>query len=258
MTLNQSLEFISGCVSILQRALDAFDQRIGRPEFITEPGLERFRYKNPDSCTFQVIKCVRVISAYNASICLLREGYVQEVGALIRMILEFLHDIDFIQQGINSGQMTDKQKEMLTLFFQDDLRTSEQLLSTHSKRPAVIRSKVYALIAKFLNPKNPDRVQRIVRILEETYSGYIHGSYPHVMELYAGDSWRFYTKGMPDTPRHVEFIRALAKSLPQALNQFAEIAHSLGFNDLFTELVEKRKELETSELYARTSLTQST
>ena len=138
---------------------------------------------------------------------------------------------------------------MLDQFFQNDNFNPGQMLTTHAKKPTIRRHNIYSEVAYRLNPKNPDRMQRLVRILEEAYSGYIHASYPHIMELYSSGDWKFWTNGVLDTPRHSEFIRALARSLPQALNQFAELANSLGFSTLFHELVQKRKGLEKSSLY---------
>src|SRR5438067_2174153 len=101
MSFEPSLVYLNECVSVLQSALDVFISHIGRPKYIESE--HRFKYRASDPRLFQVLKCVKVVSTYNAAICLLREGYVQEVGALIRMAFEFLHDIDFIEQGVVDG-----------------------------------------------------------------------------------------------------------------------------------------------------------
>jgi hypothetical protein len=248
---NQGLPFIKDCIGTLQMALDFFAQRIGRPEFIEEANIKKFRYREQSAQTFQVIKCVRVVSGFNACLCLLNEGYVQEGLALIRTIYEFLNDIDFIQQGIYNGNMSKEQQNMLKLFFEDDFTDVKLLLNKHAKNPTIPRKKVYAEVAKGLSPDNPDRIQRIVRIIEEIYSGYIHGAYPHVMELYEGGTWRFSTKGMSGTPRHLDLLKALVLSLHDALNLFAELSASFGNSQLFTKLKEKREELESSILYRK-------
>lgn len=250
-SLEERIIVIEECITKLDATLQVFDRQVGQPEFISEPGLERFRYKTPTPKIFQVLKCVRIVSGFRACRCLLQQGFTQEAGVLIRTVYEFLHDVDFIQQGINQGQFTLAQQEMLDLFFKQDLQSSAEMMKDHCKQPTVLRKKVYALIARFLKPENPDRMQRLVKTLEDGYSGYVHGSYPHVMELYAGGSWEFHTNGMLHTPRVAIVLRALAGVVHNALNQFAELAHSFGRDDLFTQLREQRIKLESSPAYLK-------
>lgn len=251
MDISPGLNLIRECTGLLREALDVFEQKIGRPEFVGAAGKERFRYKTPTAQIFQVIKAVRIVSSYNACTCLLANGFAQESGAQVRMIYEFLHDIDFIQQGLESGQMTANQQEMLDLFFEEDLPWPEERLATHSKKATVVRKKVYAEVARGLRPENPDRIQRIIRLIEEVYSGYVHGAYPHAMELYIGGDWKYFTDGMSETRRPLEMLRAVVLSLSQALNQFAALAASFGDKDLFNRLVAQRNKLELSEFYGK-------
>ena len=251
MKINDGLNLIKGCVELLERAVVIFDDEIGKPEFIREIGRERFRYQKPSSQIFQVLKSVRVASAYNACLCLLRQGYCQETCALIRMVFEFLHDMEFIAESYLKGGVSGRQQEMLALFFKEDLPDPEEFMSRHNKRPTVPRRKVYAEVARGLSPENPDRTQRLIRLLEESYSGYVHAAYPHIMELYVGGVWRFSINGMAGTPRQFQALRAVVRSLSQALNQFAKLAIQFGKVELFKELIEKRKMLETSVFYRK-------
>ena len=196
------------------------------------------------------LKAVRVVSTYNACAYLIPVGYGQEVCALIRTAFEFLNDIHFIAEGVQKGTMTPQQQEMLDRFFEEDLLLPELLLNRHSKKPTVPRKKVYAHVARNLTPDNPDRTQKLIRLLEEAYSGYIHGAYPHVMELYVGGDWRFHTGGMPGTPRKFESLRALVRSVHQALNVFARVSALFANEELFNALLATRKILEVNKLYA--------
>jgi hypothetical protein len=249
--LEEQVAIIEECIEKLDVALTVFNQQIGRPEFNAETGLERFRYKTPTPRIFQVLKCVRVVSGLRACLCLLEQGFTQEGGVLIRTIYEFLHDIDFIEQGIIQNQFTPAQQEMLDLFFEHDLQRGEEMVKDHAKRPTVGRKKVYALTARYLKPEDPDRMQRLEKTIEEAFSGYVHGAYPAIMELYAGGTWQFHANGMLDTPRIPSFLRAVAGVAHHALNQFAELAQSPGFKDLFTQLRDQRIKLESSAAYVR-------
>lgn len=251
MDINEGFKLIEECISLLQRGQDAFHLKVIKPELKNEPGKMRFRYKDPGAPAFHLLKCARVISAYNAALCLLREGYALEVGALNRMILESLFDLEYVQEGLTKDVMPEKQKEMLDAYFEEELPSPEELLSRHSKKPTIVRRKIYAEVARGLNPDNPDRTQKLIRLIEEVYSGYVHGAYPHTMELHEGVEGRFHTKGMPGTPRQIEHIRWTVKSMHQALNVFAKAAAAFGEEALTAALIEKRKELEQSAFYKR-------
>lgn len=252
--IDRGITLITGYVNLLEKAERVFEQEIGRPEYTREQGIARFRYKTQSAQIFQVVKGVRVVSSYNACLCLVRQGYTQEACALIRMVFEFLHDMDFIADGVLKGMMSVKQQEMLDIFFEEDVPVMGEQLGRHAKKKRVPRKNVYAEVAKGLNPQNPDKYQRIMRMLEEVYSGYVHASYPTVMELYVGQvngRWGFFTNGMEGTPRHLEGVRAIVRSIHQALNQFARLAAQFNKLQLFNELIEQRKKLEASGFYGK-------
>ena len=46
---------------------------------------------------------------------------------------------------------------------------------------------------------NPSDAQSAMSTLHKAYSGYVHGAYPHIMELYGGNPARFHMAGMRDT-----------------------------------------------------------
>ena len=246
------IELLLTYIEPLQKALDVFLSKIDSPEFIKEEKWHGYRYNRPSPRIFQILKCVRIVSGFNAGVHLLSKGFVQEVGVLNRTIFEFLHDIDFIQAGIDTGKFTQSQKEMLDSFFAGEIRSAKDLMDTHKKQPGVSRKKVYAELGRLLKPDDPDRIQRIVKTLEEAYSGYIHGQYPHIMELYNGYTRTFHTKGMLGTPRIPEHTGELARTLHQALNQFAAIASSWDLQDFAEKLVNARISLETSGVYSLT------
>ena len=92
------------------------------------------------------------------------------------------------------------------------------------------------------------RIQKSLKNVEMVPSGYVHGAYPHIMELYSS-GLGFHTKGMRDTPLQYSSARRIAGSLHFALSQFAGIALSVGEKRLFFELRDRQKQLETSSIY---------
>lgn len=252
MDEQRKISHIEECVNLLEKALSQFIGLFEHPEFIEESGRMCFRYKDINSKLFQVLKCVRIVSGLRASLVLLKEGYVQEVGVLIRIIHEFIHDIEFIQEGHEKGILSKDQQQMIDLFYSAKMQSTGDLLSSMKKEPTVGRRKVYPTIARDLKPENPHKIQHTIKAIEEVYSGYVHGSYPHVMALYVGGPNCFYVNGMLNTSRISEWIKYLALCVHPAMNSFIGIAQHLNLLDIADELRLQRNKFEQSEAYKNT------
>jgi hypothetical protein len=74
--------------------------------------------------------------------------------------------------------------------------------------------------------------------IHETYSGYIHGASPHIMELYGGIPPRFHMKGMLGTPRHEDHTDDLLDYYHRAIISFAFAAKAFGDEALFATIHE--------------------
>jgi hypothetical protein len=106
----------------LDRMEEAFHQlanMIDPPELVTRGSYHVFRYKNETAEAAIIQKLARVISGLRATLVLLRNGYVQEVGALCRMMDEFNEDIVFLCQAIGKDQITDLHQQYLRAFYEN-------------------------------------------------------------------------------------------------------------------------------------------
>jgi kynureninase len=102
-------------------------------------------------------------------------------------------------------------------------------------------------VGRLLSPGDPDRVQRISKVQEEMFSGYVHACYRHIMEMYEGTKKEFRTGGFQ--ARIPMFIKQVALNIHASFNQFAILAKVLNLTELRLQLVESVKELENSEAY---------
>jgi hypothetical protein len=240
---------IQECIDLMGKALKEFTGILHHPEFVNESDIMCFRYKETHSLLFQILKCVRIVSSLNAALVLLKSGYVQEVGVLIRTVYEFNHDVEFIQEGHEKGCLNDKQQKIVDLFFSAKIPAEEELLSSMKKPPAVGRKKLYSTIARDLNPENPHKIQHTLKIVEEIYSGYVHGSYPQIMELYDGRSNLFCLDGLRSTPRISDWVHYLALCVQPSLNTFIGVAQYVKLLDIAEELRLLRNNFQESEVY---------
>lgn len=242
-------KMLEDCATLLKNAVTIFTKVIPVPEY-TETVAGHFRHREGDERIFVVLRCVRITSAVYSCLILLRHGFIQETGVLIRTIIEFTHDIDFVVDGLVHKEHVLGVKERMKTFFEDDYHTENEWMKETSKALTTPRKKIYAASARLFGGSNLFRDRQISKTLEDAYSGYVHGNYPHIMELYDGDHKQFQTTGI--ISRVPEWLELLAHSVHPVLNVFAAVAIAFGMPSLEKALIEHRKVLEESEIYKDT------
>ena len=243
---------LSVCIDLLESAASVFARNIPRPRYVQYPR-DHFEYDKPDVRIYAVLRCVRIVSDFRAVEVLLNLGHVQQVGVLLRTILEFTHDLDFVVEGSFVNPESRKRvNEMVSRFFAERFRDTKELLEEANKEPTTPRKKIYAAIGRLLGFGNPHRPRQIAKALEDVYSGYVHGNYYHIMELYNESTQKYEMSGQ--RVRFHEWLQYVALCIHPVFNVFSIVASALGLTQLEQELINKRKDLEVSPLYQRKSI----
>ena len=200
---------LSEAAAGLDQCVQGLSSSFPLPRRVMIHGRPAFRHLETDELLLSFLKLVKIASHNNAAIVLLREGYVQEVYALCRMIDEACEDILFVATPLGEdGQPSPHQLTFYEEFFQEEF-TGPDLVQSHQSRDRVPRQKVRAGINRIGgngDERDPNRVLKIGRVLSGTFSGFVHGPYVHIMELFGGVPPRFHTRGMLGTPRLQECL----------------------------------------------------
>lgn len=189
-----------------------------------------------------VLKAVRIVSGINACLVLLDSGYTQEGGVLIRTIDEFVGDLAFLIEGIETEQWpTERQREHIDHFY--SVRRPEVDSDTGALSPLrwVERKKKQAGEARFLSPDDPSTAGDALRRIDSGYDAYVHGYYGAVMEMYAGPEQGYRLRGMPGTRRTREMLRQLSFYIDRSLGYLAVHAQVRGLEELAARLVGARE-----------------
>ena len=204
------IELFRETVSNLQSAMSQIESVVDAPAFVNDPAYPRFRHEEKSQKTAIFLKGVRIVSALNASIALLERGHIQECSVLYRTIDEFLEDIVFLKPPGADEEPSEAQQKFLTEFYQEEFDTGKSPLSSTQKRHRVPRRTIYNAIAQitsaFLNTYDGRELHRTI---SQTMSGYVHGAYPHIMELYGGDPPHYHLEGMLGTAACLEAASGL-------------------------------------------------
>lgn len=152
------------------------------------------------------LKGIKTISTLRACVLLLRHGYTQEVGALCRMADDFCNEILFLLVPQGKEGYSDDQVKFLENFYQEEFERPDDPLRSPQKRDTVPAKKIHATFGKLAGGElNPSDAQELLRTVQQAFSGYVHGAYPHIMELFGGNPPRFHMSGMLGTPRIEEW-----------------------------------------------------
>ena len=71
------------------------------------------------------------------------------------------------------------------------------------------------------------------RTISKTYSGYVHGASPQLMELFYGEPPHFHLAGGVDSPFYEDHAQDLLNYFYRAILSFAFAAKALGEEELF-------------------------
>jgi hypothetical protein len=213
----------------LQRFVHYFGAQFDPPHLFGSRDERGFRFDNPDYRHFCLLRSCRIVSALNASIDLARHGYVQEIGVLLRTVIEYSSQIEYILISRDEqGNVIGKAAAFVASFFADNRRTHQQ---TNPKRVKLQQKDVHDLIGANLDEFNSALGSRTASDLMSnvylTFSNYVHGRYPETMDLFGGRPGRFHLKGMRATPKDAENIETLDTLITSASNCFIQIAQVL-------------------------------
>jgi hypothetical protein len=210
------------------------------------PFKDWFVYRHIEKTIHQAIvqKLARSISTLHATRLLLGHGFVQEQGALQRVLDEINEDITFLSFGVIFNDITPLHQNYLDAFFEEEFN-AETGLHSNQKRPMIPRKKIQAYIARSEGgPLDTSSTIEASRTVSKAYSGYVHAASPHIMDMYGGNPPKFYVRGMRGTERHREHSADLWNYFYRTIISCAFVAKAFGDENLFADIHKFTREFE--------------
>lgn len=230
---------------VMKATFEVLEKRVPKPQ--RKPFKDRFVFRYIEQSAHQAMiqKLARVVSGLHAAQILLEHGFVQEQAALQRTLGEFQEDIIFLVYGLTIDKLTDLHQQYLAAFYEEEFDSPEDPIGSTQKRPIVSRKKIQAYIARLEEKAlDPSSGVALSRTLSKTYSGFIHGASPHIMDMYVGNPPRFHVSGMLGTFR-LELHRVdLWNYFYRGILAFAFAAKAFGDEALFASIFCYRDEFE--------------
>jgi hypothetical protein len=131
---------------------------------------------------------------------------VQEQGVLHRTLDELNDDVIFLVAALTNDTVTDLHQRYLEAFWAEEFDVPEDPVASTQKRDTPPRKKIRAYITRvFSEGLNPSRQADLGETLSKTYSGFVHGASPHIMDMCGGEPPRFHLAGVRGTIRINEY-----------------------------------------------------
>ena len=225
--MNQDFEIM---LDLMDRAFRDFENPMPNKPVLVEMAFGMaFRFKEKDIYQAIILKLARAQSAVRAAYVLLKSGFLQEQAILHRVIDETNEDIIFLAYAVTNDTITDLHKRFLDAFWEEEIDESGNMIDSKQKRPMIPRKKIRAYIANVeRSVLDPSRGIELSRTLSKTYSGFVHGASPQIMDMYGGNPPHFHTKGLLETPRMQEYADDLWNYMYRTFLSHIVVAKVLG------------------------------
>jgi hypothetical protein len=229
-------------LDLMDRAFRDFENPMpNKPVLVKMAFGMAFRYNEKDIYQAIILKLARAQSAVRAAYVLLKNGFLLEQAILHRAIDETNEDIIFLAYAVTNDTITDLHKRFLDSFWEEEIDESGNMIDSKQKRPMIPRKKIRAYIANVEKAVlDPSRGIELSRTLSKTYSGFVHGASPHIMDMYGGNPPHFHTNGLPGTPRMQEYAGDLWNYMYRTFLSHIVVAKVLGSEKL-VEILTKYK-----------------
>jgi len=241
------------CVNRLSVAIRVIeDGLVPKPVFTDISGEGQYRYQKHTGHHVAFLKGVRVVSGLNVCLFLLKGGFVQEAMVIVRTLDDFLNEMLFILENVDSGTLDNHQRKFIEDFFQEEFKNPRNPLLNETRRDTVPKKKIWASVARQMGSySNPSDLQKMLQVTNDAFSGYVHGAYPHIMEMFGGSPPKFHVAGTHVAPRIRMCIGQIQVYTQRAITSFEVLAKSLGSKELFEFLHKTREYFEKQTGYVQ-------
>lgn len=246
------IPMIAECAQRLCSAVKQIEAELMQPVVVDISGQKQYRYSEHSPYHVAFLKAIRVVSGLNACLFLLSGGFTQELMVIIRTLDDFTCEIMFILENAETGSLTKHQKKFLVDFFREEFVNSNNPLMNEDRRDTVPKRNIVASLARQMGTyANPSDLQKMCLTTNDALSGYVHGAYPHIMEMFGGRPPQFHLQGVTGSSRIHMCIRQMETYTHRAIMMFDVLAKSLGLVKLSEFLVETRDRFETASGYVQ-------
>lgn len=241
LTLNGFLRIVDDLyeqtLQNLGASFDALYAQIGPPKLVRFQDEYAYRYEERTIHQAIIQKLARLVTGLQSVMLLNRRGLLQEQAVLQRTLDEFEQDINFLSFAVIFDERTPLHERYLDAFYGEEFDSPFNAIESTQKRPMIPRKKIIAYLAQdWGTGYDQSSFTEVMRTLSKTYSGYVHGASPHLMELCYGEPPIFHLYGSKDSPLFEDHEADLINYFYRGILAYAVSAKAFGNDKLFEDL----------------------
>ena len=232
-------EAITAIVSAFKR----LEQEVPPPQIVQIDGQDALRYVEKAPHQAMIQKLARYVSGLQAMEWLNFRGWVQEQAVIQRTLDDLGEDVAYIVLGLQVG-MNKTHRQFLDRFWQEEFEEGVSPIDSTATRYNVSRTAIRNWLIKQHGVANDGPEAKSRKLIQQVYSGYVHGASPHIMEMCGGDPPRFCVSGLKGTSRQADHEDDLWNYSFRGLLTITQAAVSFGDEELVKTLNEFRDDYE--------------
>jgi hypothetical protein len=117
MDMNAALQNLQEELEPLERLVRLFSASLDQPKLVATGDGRSYRYQHPDILHFCLLKAAVALTTLNAAIELARLGYIFQVNALIRVVVECTTHLEFVVDPSRNAEHVEKVEEYIKAIF---------------------------------------------------------------------------------------------------------------------------------------------
>lgn len=228
-------------ILFLEYGFQKIEEQLPKPEIVDFGKRTVLRYREHLTEIAVLQKLARYVSGLSAAKILLYQGFTQELCVIFRTLDEFFEDLMFLALAHGSGNSSKLLSKYLEEFFQEEFDDPESAFRSTQKRDRLSRRDIHAALVKFGKENlNPSDAQQNHRTMSQAYSGYVHGSSVHIIEMVGGEKREYFLRGMKGTPRQQALGQDLWNYAYRGIEALLVAAKTAGIEPLVSECYEFR------------------
>lgn len=229
--ISKRLSILKNTANSFQELVGSLDSEFPHPKAVIHGNGYVFRHppnERSDNLA-SYLKLARIASLTNACLDLMEKGYVQEIYILCRAIDEASEDIKFFALPLGETGTNQSQMNHLKEFYQEEHEDADDPLSSTS-RHRVPRQKIRSAFSNIQTDfGDPHLKQKVASSISQLFSGFVHGAYVFIMEMY---DQKYHMCGMPNSPRLLECADNFSNHLYRSILALEALCYRIRRHDI--------------------------
>jgi len=201
-------------------------EAIGDPIWIPEKHV--YEYKEQTVEVAVVLKITRAAHGINAMHRLCLSGLFIDLGVIYRCVSDCLAEVHFLLEEYPERSSTVEKflKYFFSMTIDGHLKSAEQHVQSKEIHNAMVRS---------LTGKPQDEpVKKMISHIYQTFSGYVHAGYAHIMQMYGGAP-DFNIGGIPSIKQRTMQMQLVVEGQKSVIYSIAHASRKFGLKELYHE-----------------------